>query len=529
MAADHGSVRLLDSTVARSIHCTTAVAPMPPSSTKAWLAAALFIVPLCLNLSLAWRWSLDDDEFYTLRDSRQPVGVILKYHKPLYYLIVHYTLQLPLSEEMAIRLPAAIAGSLIPLVFYLLLAGISRGNTPLYAALLSATNPWLFDYSQFGRFYTLMFLLTAIACLCLYRWVLESRSFLWLGGYLISALAAMLTHTTAVVVLPAGFAAVAVYFACWRPQGMPLLIRRHRWKLIGTLLLTGTVSAWLVQGVLLEWLSARYGKFGGYPVLTLIRTVVGLGGLQVWVLAFLPLLAGHHERRPERYFLGTMVLCSILPYLFLAPFGGGIASRYLMQALPCLFVLGAIHWDVLARQLPSAGFRFALAGVIFAFYLPYDLSNFRDGNHCDYRQAVRFVESLELPNPIIGSTSHHLYEYYADPGADVHELGFLTDLSGGKTDGSSKPGRSIAHLIEKAEESGRPLVLVSRQFWDQPDRQAVRWLGERFATLAVIEKPRFDHRRNQLVIFEYRPSARASGTPPSNDAPWQHQSLTASK
>jgi hypothetical protein len=229
------------------------------------------------------------------------------------------------------------------------------------------------------------------------------------------------------------------------------------------------------------------------------------GGLSAWALALLPLLTvSPRQWGAPDLFLVLMVICPILPFLVLAPLGGGVASRYLLSCLPGMFILAGQHWERIHRHLPSAGYRLGLAAGLLAVYLPSFLSILNDGNHYDYRVAARALDDLGLEDPIIVASSHEMLRHYMRRPAPVYEL---TTFEGGI------PRKRLELFIEQAQQKQRPLIVVSREdrFHLSPDDQ--RWLGHRFAAIRVIESKRFDHRRHRMVIYEYRPA------PPSRETP----------
>jgi hypothetical protein len=78
-------------------------------------------------------------------------------------------------------------------------------------------------------------------------------------------------------------------------------------------------------------------------------------------------------------------------------------------------------------------------------------------------------------------------------------------MNGGRGDLVSTSKHRLDWYISEAEAAGRPLLLVSYEDRHPLDRRARMWIGARFAVLATFEKPRWDHRRNRLVVYEYRP------------------------
>jgi hypothetical protein len=224
------------------------------------------------------------------------------------------------------------------------------------------------------------------------------------------------------------------------------------------------------------------------------------GGISGWALAVFPLLRSLHTWSSDEVLLSMMVLLGTLPFLVLVPFGGGIAARYLIFGLPCMFVLAAMHWETIDRALPSWGYRTGLAVAVLAFNLPYLASIASDGDHFDYRGIARELDSMEIQNPIVLVSSHRMFAIYFDSSAELVEM---TTFQGGV------PRTLIDETIQRAHAEQRPLVLVSKE-----DRTAISpadqaWLFSRFALIRYLQSSRFDHRQFRMAIYQYRPQSDA--------------------
>lgn len=464
------------------------------------LAAMLWVLPLTIFCSLIGKWSMSGDEYYTWFDSSKPIAELLSYErKPLYYLICHFLLDLDLgfSREVVIRIPAAIASSLIPPTFYVMLASRSS-RVAVLVSVIALANPWLFQMSQFARFYSLAFLFTTIASLSAFRWLGQKKRLLWLLLSGISGLLAALAHTPAFIVVPASI--VGLFAACfWEsPDSVYQFLRRYGFSLAAMTIVVLAAMLIVLKEMVYFWFTSSSGQFGNYSVPQILAALAIFGGLSTWSMAILPTF-----RRPKLWtasdvFLMTTIVFSSVPLLALVPFGGGVAARYLMFCLPSVFVLAGIHWHTIHAGLSCRAQQAGLAFGLLAFNLPYLASVYVDGNHFDYREAARRVEAMELENPIIIATAHQLLNLYLTS----HESTDLSDFENGL------PRDLINAGIEQAINERRPLILVSREDRKQLSIPDQEWLYSRFAQVCVIEKPRFDHRRHRMVIYRYRPAAK---------------------
>ena len=468
------------------------------------VALVLWAVPLLVYTSLIGRWSLSGDEFYTYVDSAQPVRDLLAYEqKPLYYLICHLLLQwdLGLPLEVVVRLPAAIAGSLIGPAFYLLVPKKEYSTAALFAAVIAIANPWLFEMAQMARFYTLAFLFASISSISAYRWFLNPQRVGWLVLFVVFGVLATASHTPAAIVLPAGILAIALGTMSRNPRGAFAAARKYAPMAIvgGGIAVCGGV--YFLRDAFEFWLGSDSGQFGNYTVPQILVALALFGGISGWAMAGLPLLRVPTTWSASDLFLATMVVLGIAPFLFLVPLGGGVASKYLLFGLPCMFILAAQHWDYIDQRLPSMGYRVGLGIAILAFNLPYLASIASDGDHYDYRGIARDLAALELDNPVILASSNQMFDLYFEPDLEIHEMGTFEN---------GVPRELIEEKIGLAVDEQRPLVLVSREDRTELSPEDQAWLFSRFAMLRMIQSRRFDHRRFRMVIYEYRPGQHQS-------------------
>jgi hypothetical protein len=508
-----------------------------PPRASLLVALLLFLGPLVCNLLLIGRWSLSGDEIYTLNDSKISAWEILTSNsKPVYYLICHYSMWLPFPLEFSMRLPAAIASALIPPTYYLLLWRPQECRIAVYAAILTITSPWLFELSQDARFYSLMFWFASLSALSLYRWLSAPR-YQWLLLFLVAAALATLTHNSAVTMIPAGGLAVCVALAVRDWNEFVSHCRIWGPRILACAVLAGLLAIATNYQTFSTWLESKYGSFGEYSRLHLLAATGVRAGLGVCAMAVVPLLKPLGKWTDSEIFLTTMGVGTAIAFVFLVPFGGGVAPRYLLASLPCLIVLAAIHWVQIADRLADYPLRIALGTALVVGNLPALLSTLSDGGHYDYRSAVQFVESLELDNPIIASTSHQMYQHYASGDEQAIELGVLYSMNDGRTTAENYTWRTVSQLMNDADVSGRPLILVSRQDRRVLDANTAHWLNRSFTNLTSIERPRLDYQRNRLEIYQYRtdgssqaqieeaaarpvgnPAAETSKAQPSNSA-----------
>lgn len=475
--------------------------PTPRSAIDVRILIALVACPTLFFLSQVGRWSMSGDEYYTWFDSSLPVGQLLSTErKPLYYLICHFllSLDLGLSREVVVRLPAAVASGLIPAAFYALLARHSS-RVAILTSLVALANPWLFQMSQFGRFYSLAFLFTTISALAAFRWTKARGSLGWLVIFVVAGLLAALSHTPSFIVVPAGIIAMLVGWWLDEPAVAGRFLKAYGLALGLCCLACGAIGIYAIKDLLYFWFTSGSGEFGSYSVPQILVVLALFGGISTWAMAVSPLLKWPRDWNGEDGFLVATILFSSLPLLILVPVGGGVAARYLMFCLPCVFVLAGRHWSEMAVQIPTNGLRAGLAISLLAFNLPYLASTLIDGNHYDFREAARRIDAMDLERPIIVSSEHALLDLYLRKEKTTSDLTIFD---------AGVPRDLIQAAIDQAIVEQRPLLLVSREDRVPISPEDQEWLYARFAKISTIEKPRLDHRRLQLVVYQYRPAQK---------------------
>ena len=466
----------------------------------------LWVVPMAVYAVLIQRWSLSGDEYFTFVDSSKPVLELLSYErKPLYYLLCHVLLKLDLglSVETVVRIPAAIAGSLIAPTIYWMLSTKRSIRFAFMAAVIALLNPWLVQFSQFARFYTLAFLFTTISSLAGYRWLQASSAKAkknWLIVFFVTGVLAGLSHLPAILVIPGG--CLGAFLAMYREQPKLTVGFLRRWGFaIGLLSLVVLIGGmFFLKDVLYFWYTTTPGGFGNYNLRQILISLLLFGGVSTWVLATLPLIKMPTSwESTDLYFFALIAVCC-LPILMLVGVGGGVASIYTLFCLPGVFVLAAKHWREMDDRLPSWGYRLALAIGLLTINLPYVVSAMTDGDHYDYRAAAKKIDEMGLERPLVLASASELLDYYVEQDCDFFEL---------KTFQNGIFRDRVVKVVEMANEQQRPMLVVSREDRHELSAEDQEWFYGQFSLIHAIHTPRFDHRRHQLSIYRYRPNSTA--------------------
>jgi len=412
------------------------VHPVRSDAAPAIVLAGLTLLAAVLRFYRMGSWGFDSDEVFMQRDS---IDLRFSNPRPLLYFLNHYVVGpfMPL-DEFGLRLLPAICGVLAIPAFYAVTRRLVGTRAALFGAFLVATSGLLVYYSQFGRYWTLVFLLSAVYPYALYLGFRDGDRRMQALGALTGVLAA-LAHPVSVLLLGGlGVWVVAVYGR--RDRLAQLWSQKSvRWGALIAVILAVAIAMRFIP-VLRNWVllhdqvpqSERGGEF-------LLHAPGGQGVKQAsLLLAFVqnltpPLvLAGvlgiyllwQGRNRPVALLLACLFLVPVA-FILLVQVRTAVSTFYLIPAIPPLFIgagvfldrLVAADWELRPRWLVAA----AVTAMIFAAGAPTLISQYRDGRRWDFRGASRWLEERLAPADIVFSDQPHVVAHYL-PGRQVQRL-----------------------------------------------------------------------------------------------------------
>lgn len=483
------------------------------SSAPRWRLGALLAI---LALGTAMRihglstWSFAGDELNTLRDSVQGVGLLGP--KPLLFILNHHMVVPGLgANEWSLRLLPAVFGILgIPAVYW---AGarLFDWRVALAAAALVALNPWHLYWSQSARYYSLVFLLTALFPVALYLGV-KRRSVVWIAGGLILTCLAFLAHPSSALVLGA--------FVVWLGGRVVGRLIRDRKKpglrefvtvaLVGVGIAIAAIRIW---PLLVSWYQMDHEW--GHDALILMLSYADWVALPITVIAaagFLWMARG--EERQKAVLLGTFVVLPAL-LLMLATYLVPVSTAYLFATTPFVLLLAGY----LLKELwgsPAAGWRprliaVTLLAVVVVDHGPRIISHYRDGGRLDFRRAAAVLEELAEGDDVIVADQERAVSYYL-PGRTVLRLGpggtsIIEQLQAQLGQDFADKSASVWVLADWTRRGG---------FRDEGLGDATDWVHDRCLLVETIAKSRLDYKLNELRLYRCPVSLKA-GEPGSAD------------
>jgi mannosyltransferase len=427
-------------------------------------------------------WPLEQDELYTIRDA-VAFGQQIPWVRPFYYFLQHLLLQLFPPTPLFLRLPPFLFGVLGVWLTWELGRKVFGTTAGLVAGFLVAISPWHLYASQFARYWTLVYALSALLYLLLPRALDTDRPAIYLLS-LSSLVVGALTHPT--FVFPVVGVALAV-LAVSRDGRLRWVWPSRR----GWLFLWGPLCLMAAGGFLLLTVTGFPGSGrvrGPTALLRLIPAMVQWASPVVVAAAVLGAafqLAG--PLRADRRW-GAMAALGCLggvALLVAASFRRGVYADYAMAMLPLLYVTVGGVVQRISELLASQRRAFALGATLTlaAGVLPGTVSHLSDGTRFDYRAAYSYIERTGGDHPVVG-WPEAVQRYYA-PRLNYEPL---------RADPTY-----LSELLQRT--SGFWLVAsYRRRGMVHGNGRASRWIDARCRRVLETERPRLDYRTYRVGL-----------------------------
>lgn len=498
---------------------TSEDAHRPNQATPALLLTGLIVLALILRFWRLGDWGFDSDEIFMLRDS---VDLSPGNPRPLMYLLNHY-LVLPFVplDEYSLRILPAIFGVLAIPVFYFVARRLLGTRAALFGGLLLAVSGLHIYYSQFARYWTLVFLLCTLYPYALYLGVRE-RSLRTLALGLVVGVLAVLAHPASVLVLGGlGIWMAVTYFR--RDQLARLWkMKSVRWGALVILVIAAAVAlrfgpllqAWIAErdkvprGEFLLHLPVRQGvKQIGYLmafVESLTAPLVLTGAVGIYLL--------WQGRDRSLALLMTCVFMFPLVFLVLLSFRTPVSTFYLVPTTPVLFMgagvfldrVAGVDWGLRPRWLLPA----TVVAVMMVAGAPTLISQYRDGRRYDFRGAARWLHQHLQPGDVVYSDQPKVMTHYlqgpearrlvADPPLLMQSIRMLTQTGRGGSLWIVSPYSSRGSHRTNPKIGGLKA-----------------WIYDNCRLRSAVGVARLDFRVNELEIFQCPAPLPPSGHLPS--------------
>jgi mannosyltransferase len=477
-----------------------------------WLVAALTLLGALVRFWQLGDWSFQATEMFTLRDSVRPQ---LSNPRPLGYLLNYFLVRpvLPL-DEFGLRLLPALFGVLgIPVLYFVARRLVGTGAA-LFCILLLTLSPLHVMYSQLARYWSLVFLLSAVYPFALYLGIRDrNRTMLVVG--IVTAILAVLAHPVSILLL--GGPAIWIAARYLRPSRLRQLWSRKsfRWAVFGAAVLAIIVAirfvpllyGWIVQhdrnpgtGQFLQRPPAPPGLkqiFYLAAYLDSLTVPVALGGM-----VGLYLLWRERDRRLAAY----LVSLAVFPLVFLALLSlrAPVSQYYLLPTTPIFFIGAGVFLDRIARLDWGRRPRWLIAATLTAIFvasgMPTLLSDMRDGRRYDFKGVAQWLTPRLGASDLVFSDQYMVTMHYL-PATEVRKLRSGADL-----------GAAAEELRQAGSNGGIWIVAPapSHPFRTKLERGGLsKWIFDHCQLRHWEGVGRVDLRQHYLQVFRCPPTPTA--------------------
>ena len=473
------------------------------------LLGGLIVVAFVLRFARLGLWSLDSDEVFMRRDS---LNFRFTNPRPLLYFINHYVIApiIPL-DEFGIRLLPATFGVLAIPVLYLVTRRFFGARAALFAAALLAVSPVHVIYSQFGRYWSLVFLLATIYPYALYLGV-RGRDGRTLALGIATALLATLAHPSAVLLMGGPAALLAFHYL--RPDRLKLLwaVPAFRWAALAAVVVAIAILIRFIP-ILHGWIYEHDANPGPgqfllrKPPRPLKPVLYVLAYVEAWTI---PLIlagaAGIHLlwRDRDRMLAHYMVSLFLFPLVFLClvMFRTPVSTYYLLAAAPVFFMGAGYFLDRIWQMEWSLRPRWLVPALIVVLMLipgtPTLVSQLLNGRRFDFKAVAEWLHPRLTPGDIAYSDQPVALNHYL-PELDVERLRYSTE-----------PLTEAVRTVERLGRGGALWIIAPApaHAFRTNLRQGglARWMYENCQLSNTVGRSRVDFRQQYLQVYRCPPS-----------------------
>jgi 4-amino-4-deoxy-L-arabinose transferase-like glycosyltransferase len=409
------------------------VAGRRPGSKAGLLLAGLIVIAAALRFWELGNWGFDSDETFTLRDSQD---LDPSNPRPLLYILNHYLLGpwLPL-DEFGLRLLPAVFGVLAIPALYFVARRLVGTRAALFATLLLTFSGLHVYYSQFARYWSLVFLLATVYPFAIYLGLREhNRRMLVLG--VVTGVAAVLAHPASVLLL--GGLVPWILVTYFGPDQRSRL-RSHKraiWLGLFVVILAVVIATQFVP-MLQDWVTQSDTKRTPSEFLLHIPGKQGLKQI-VYMFVFMEsltipaTLAGALGivllwQGRDRSFAVLLASMVVVPpaFLVLVSLRAPVGVFYLVPTIPIVFIGAGVFLDRLTAV--DVGLRppwllpASVTLMIIAAGAPTLISQYRDGRRYDFRGAAHWLHKRLGPADVVYSDQFKVMLHYL-PGVRIERL-----------------------------------------------------------------------------------------------------------
>jgi 4-amino-4-deoxy-L-arabinose transferase-like glycosyltransferase len=478
-----------------------------PTPSPALIVAGMVALALVLRFLRLGMWNFEATEMFTLRDSVVPQW---RNPRPLGYLLNYYLVRPfhPL-DELGLRLVPALAGVAAIPVFYVVARRLLGVRAALLGTLLVTVSGLHVFYSQFARYWSLVFLFSAIYPYALYVGLRDRDRRCTILG-VVTLILAVLSHPVSIIAL--GGPMLWLMWTYLRPGYLRQAwsYRAVRWSVAVAAILT-VVLAFRLVPMLENWIVMHdthpgTGQFllppkrpPGIKQIVLLMGYLESLSLPVVLAAAagIYLLWREGDRRTAVWIASVAVFH--LLFIALISLRTAVSLFYLLPATPAFYLAAGVFLDrafqVDWRLRPNWLMPATITLAIIATGLPTLVSQYLNGRRFDFRGAAQWIEPQLSAGDVVVSDQPLVLAHY------------LPETKVGKL---QPDPASLADSV-RALEPGRRLWIVApapaHAFRTNLEGGGLaRWLYDNCQLANTVGRGRIDFRQQYLEVFRCPPA-----------------------
>lgn len=477
----------------------------------ALILAILILLGLALRFFRLGEWNFEATEIFTLRDSVRPQW---RNPRPLGYLLNYYLVR-PFGplDEFGLRLMPAISGVLAIPVVYAVSRRLIGTRAALFGVLLLTVSALHVFYSQFARYWSLVFLLSAVYPYALFLGVRQRSPRAIAVGFVTMVLAVLAHPVSGILVGGPVIWLLATYL---RPRYLrqAWAHRSFRWGAAIAAVMAGAIALRLVP-LFQDWVSMHdrnpgMGQFllrpklpHGPKQMALLLAYVESLTLPVALGAAAGIYLLWRERdRTLALFLASLAIFQ-LAFIALVSIRTPASTFYLLPAAPVFYIGAGVFLDHIFRVdwklRPQWLMPTTIALALLSAGAPTLISQYRNGRRFDFREAAHWLEPRFSPRDVLFSDQPMVLAHYL-AGAEVQKL-------------RSDPGPLRESVIELRRAGGGGTLWIVAPAPAHAFRTNLKagglaaWMYDNCQLGNTVGRGRVDFRQQYLQVFRCPPTA----------------------
>ena len=392
------------------------------------------------------QWSFWIDEVFTVRDARNlSFDSLQVIPNPIPYLAVKLSISIAGSREWGSRLiPCLVGVASIPMVF-----GFGRALFNWRIGLLSsafvACSSWHLFWAQNARYPVFTFFFGVLTAWLFYA-ALEHDSTLLTIGALISCLCLILSHTLAVVIVPAlaAYTVICLLENSNRKRWLNLLIFFLPFAVPVLALILPQVRGYLFSG----WGRNVWQRSPLYIVLTLVQGV----SVPVAVTAFFGFVATPFNKSTR--FLICYAGVPLILFLIASQLQN-VAGYYLFWTTSAYFILAGVACEQVREAIETKSrsvLGVLVPCVLLVTLLSQDYLYFKieNGGRPKWREAFEVVEVRKKPTDKVVLSEPEMGRYYLPELTPIYIGGLLDDSEAFENEWETSGSERLWFLVDVA-------------------------------------------------------------------------------